>query len=324
LYERDGILFKHEGENPTGSFKDRGMTVAITQAVRLGARAVACASTGNTSSSLAAYAAQAALRAIVFVPAGRIAAGKLAQTLAYGALCLQVRGDFDAAMRLVLEASQRMEMYLVNSINPFRIEGQKTIVWELLQDLEWNPPDWIVVPAGNLGNTSAFGKALIEARDAGWISRMPRLAAIQASGANPFYRSFRQDFAQRHRLTPETVATAIRIGDPVSYDKAVSAIRATNGVVEEVTDQELMQAKRDIDRMGIGCEPASATTLAGVRKLRASGVIHLRERIACVLTGHVLKDPDAILKNVAPEQIVEIDPDLSEVERAIRSSEAAR
>ena len=300
------------------------MTVAMTQAVRLGARAVACASTGNTSSSLAAYAAQAALRAIVFVPAGRIAAGKLAQTLAYGALCLQVRGDFDAAMRLVLEASQRLEMYLVNSINPFRIEGQKTIVWELLQDLEWNPPDWIVVPAGNLGNTSAFGKALIEARDAGWISRMPRLAAIQASGANPFYRSFRQNFEQRHRLTPETVATAIRIGDPVSYDKAVASIRATNGVVEEVTDQELMQAKRDIDRMGIGCEPASATTLAGVRKLRASGVIHLRERIACVLTGHVLKDPDAILKNVAPEQIVEIDPDLSEVERAIRSSEAAR
>jgi threonine synthase len=324
LYERDGILFKHEGENPTGSFKDRGMTVAITQAVRLGVRAVACASTGNTSSSLAAYAAQAALRAIVFVPAGRIAAGKLAQTLAYGALCLQVRGDFDAAMRLVLEASQRLEMYLVNSINPFRIEGQKTIVWELLQDLEWNPPDWIVVPAGNLGNTSAFGKALIEARDAGWISKMPRLAAIQASGANPFYRSFRQNFAQRHRLTPETVATAIRIGDPVSYDKAVASIRATNGVVEEVTDQELMQAKRDIDRMGIGCEPASATTLAGVRKLRASGVIHLRERIACVLTGHVLKDPDAILKNVAPEQIVEIDPDLSEVERAIRSSEAAQ
>jgi threonine synthase len=227
-------------------------------------------------------------------------------------------------MRLVLEASQRLEMYLVNSINPFRIEGQKTIVWELLQDLEWNPPDWIVVPAGNLGNTSAFGKALIEARDAGWISKMPRLAAIQASGANPFYRSFRQNFEQRHRLTPETVATAIRIGDPVSYDKAVASIRATNGVVEEVTDQELMQAKRDIDRMGIGCEPASATTLAGVRKLRASGVIHLRERVACVLTGHVLKDPDAILKNVAPEQIVEIDPDLSEVERAIRSSEAAR
>src|SRR5439155_11557063 len=207
------------------SFKDRGMTVAMTQAVRLGARAVVCASTGNTSSSLAAYAAQAGLRAIVFVPAGKISTGKLAQTLAYGALCLQVRGDFDAAMRLVQEASKKLGIYLVNSINPFRIEGQKTIVWELLQDLEWNPPDWIVVPAGNLGNTSAFGKALVEARDAGWISKMPRLAAIQARGANPFYRSFRENFAQRHRVTPETVATAIRNGDPVRFDTGVRAVR---------------------------------------------------------------------------------------------------
>src|SRR5438045_6478762 len=200
IYERDGIFFKHEGEKPTGSFKDRGMTVAMTQAVRLGARAVACASTGNTSASLAAYAAQAGLRAIVFIPAGKIAGGKLAQTLAYGALCLAVRGDFDAAMRLVLDASKRFGIYLVNSINPFRIEGQKTIVWELLQDLEWRAPDWIVVPAGNLGNTSAFRKALEEARDAGWIEKMPRLAAIQAHGANPFYRSFTEDFATRHRV----------------------------------------------------------------------------------------------------------------------------
>ncbi len=312
LYERDGILFKHEGENPTGSFKDRGMTVAITQAVRLGAKAVACASTGNTSASAAAYAAQAGLRAIVFVPSGKISTGKLAQTLAYGALCLQVRGDFDAAMRLVLEASQRLGIYLVNSINPFRIEGQKTIVWELLQDLEWSPPDWIVVPAGNLGNTSAFGKALVEARDAGWISKMPRLAAIQAHGANPFYRSFRENFAQRHRVSPETIASAIRIGDPVSYDKAVASLRATNGVVEEVTDEELMNAKRDIDRMGIGCEPASATTLAGVRKLRASGVMRDSDRIACVLTGHLLKDPGA-----PSGKVIEIDPEISEVERIL-------
>ncbi|HEX3580415.1 MAG TPA: threonine synthase, partial [Thermoanaerobaculia bacterium] len=252
LYERNGIYFKHEGENPTGSFKDRGMTVAVTQAKRLGARAIACASTGNTSASLAAYAAQAGLGAIVFVPSGKISAGKLAQTLAYGATCLQVRGDFDAAMRLVREACDRLGIYLVNSINPFRIEGQKTIVWELLQDLEWNAPDWIVVPAGNLGNTSAFGKALVEAHRAGWIDRMPRLAAIQASGANPFFRSFGEHFATRHRVTAETVASAIRIGDPVSYDKAVGAIRATNGVVAEVSDDELMAAKRDIDRMGIG------------------------------------------------------------------------
>src|SRR5437016_9524320 len=313
LYERHDIFFKHEGENPTGSFKDRGMTVAMTQAKRLGARAVACASTGNTSASLAAYAAQAGLRAIVFIPAGKVATGKLAQTLAYGALCLAVRGDFDTAMRLVLDASRRFGIYLVNSINPFRIEGQKTIIWELLQDLEWRPPDWSVVPAGNLGNTSAFGKALVEARDAGWIRKMPRLAAIQAAGANPFYRSFRENFAQRHRVAAETVASAIRIGDPVSHDKAVAAIRATNGVVEEVTDDELMIAKRDIDRMGIGCEPASATTLAGVRKLRAGGVMRDSDRIVCVLTGHLLKDPDAI----ATGDIIEIEPDIRAVEKIL-------
>jgi threonine synthase len=310
LYERNGLFFKHEGENPTGSFKDRGMTVAVTQAVRLGATVIACASTGNTSASLAAYAAQAGLRALVFIPAGKVAAGKLAQTLAYGATCLAVRGDFDAAMSLVRKACDRLGIYLVNSINPFRIEGQKTIVWELLQDLEWNAPDWIVVPAGNLGNTSAFGKALAEAHAAGWIKTMPRIASIQASGANPFFRSFRDNFAQRHRVTAETVASAIRIGDPVSYEKAVAAIRDTNGIVAEVTDEELMSAKRDIDRMGIGCEPASATTLAGVRKLKLTG------RIVCVLTGHVLKDPDAIDKS----NIIEIEPTIDAVEAVVSSS----
>src|SRR5258706_7998988 len=254
LYERGGILFKHEGETPTGSFKDGGMTVAMTQARRLGARAVACASTGNTSASLAAYAAQAGLRAIVFIPSGKVSTGKLAQTLAYGATVLAVRGDFDAAMQLVRQASDRLGIYLVNSINPFRIEGQKTIVLELLRDLEWTAPDWIVVPAGNLGNTSAFGKALREAFDAGWIATMPRLASIQASGANPFYRSYRDGFSERHRIAAETIASAIRIGDPVSHRKAVSAIQLTNGIVEQVTDDELMLAKREIDEMGIGCE----------------------------------------------------------------------
>ena len=314
LYERQGLFFKHEGENPTGSFKDRGMTVAVTQAVRVGARAIACASTGNTSASLAAYAAQAGLRAVVFVPAGKVASGKLAQTLAYGATCLAVRGDFDAAMRLVREACDRLGIYLVNSINPFRIEGQKTIVWELLQDLGWEPPDWIVVPAGNLGNTSAFGKALVEAYEAGWIARMPRIASIQAHGANPFFRGYVEDFATRHRMSAETIATAIRIGDPVSWEKAAGAIRATNGVVEEVTDDEIVRAKRAIDAMGIGCEPASAATLAGVEKLRARGVMKDGERIVCVLTGHILKDPEA---NMRPENIIEIDPTLDAVEAAV-------
>jgi threonine synthase len=317
LYERGGMLFKHEGENPTGSFKDRGMTVAITQAKRLGAHAVACASTGNTSASLAAYAAQAGIRAVVFIPAGKVATGKLAQTLAYGATALHVRGDFDAAMKLVREVCHLLGIYLVNSINPFRIEGQKTIVWELLQDLEWNAPDWIVVPAGNLGNTSAFGKALREAFDAGWITTMPRLASIQASGANPFYRSYREAFTKRHKITAETIASAIRIGDPVSHAKAVTAIQLTNGVVEEVTDDELMAAKREIDEMGIGCEPASATTLAGVQKLRAAGIMREGERIVCVLTGHLLKDADSILRNVPRERTIEIEPTIDAVEQAL-------
>lgn len=316
LYERNGILFKHEGENPTGSFKDRGMTVAVTQAVRVGASAVACASTGNTSASLAAYAAQAGLRAIVFVPAGKVASGKLAQTLAYGATALSIRGDFDDAMRLVRDACDRLGIYLVNSINPFRIEGQKTIIWELLQDLDWEPPDWIVVPAGNLGNTSAFGKALREAHTNGWIPRMPRLASIQAHGANPFFRSWSESFATRHRIAAETVASAIRIGDPVSHDKAVSAIRDTNGLVEEVTDEEILQAKREIDGMGIGCEPASAATLAGVKKLKAAGVMREGERIVCVLTGHILKDPEA---NYRKENVVEIDATIADVERVLAS-----
>ena len=318
LYERDGILFKHEGENPTGSFKDRGMTVAMTQAVRVGSRAVACASTGNTSASLAAYAAQAGIQAVVFIPSGKVAAGKLAQTLAYGATCLEVQGDFDAAMALVREASRELGIYLVNSINPFRVEGQKTIVWELLQDLWWQAPDWIVVPAGNLGNTSAFGKALREAHESGWIKTVPRIAAIQAAGANPFYRSYRESFASRHRMSAETVASAIRIGDPVSHDRAVAAIRYTRGVVEEVSDAEIMSAKSEIDRMGIGCEPASAATLAGVKKLRASGVMRTDERVVCVLTGHVLKDPDAILRSAAGRTIA-IEPTLAAVERALRA-----
>jgi threonine synthase len=324
LYRRDALSswagienlqFKHEGENPTGSFKDRGMCVAVTQARRLGATAVACASTGNTSSSLASYAGQAGLGAVVFVPSGKIAMGKLAQTLAYGALCLKVRGDFDAAMKLVIEASKMSGIYLVNSINPFRIEGQKAIVWELLQDRRWKAPDWIVVPAGNLGNTSAFGKALLEAFEGGWIDRLPRIASVQATGANPFYLGYEERWERRHRVKAETVASAIRIGDPVSWDRARSAIEKTNGVVTQVTDEELLEAKRQIDRSGIGCEPASACSLAGARKLRMSGVIGEDDEVVCVLTGHVLKDPDVIVNDatIADEQVVEIDPDLDAV-----------
>lgn len=313
----EDLSFKHEGENPTGSFKDRGMTAATTQARRLGSRAVACASTGNTSASLAAYAAQSGMKAVVFVPSGKVATGKLAQTLAYGALVLQVRGDFDAAMKLVNEASRTLGIYLLNSINPFRIEGQKTIAWELLQDLHWTAPDWIVLPAGNLGNTSAFGKALREAHQAEWISKVPRLAAIQAHGANPFFQGYVEKFRSRRSMTPETVATAIRIGNPVSWERARLAIIETNGVVEEVTDGELLEAKRQIDQAGIGCEPASACSLAGVKKLRAAGTISRDETVVCILTGHVLKDSDIILKSDRSSQLLEIDASVKEVERIL-------
>lgn len=318
----DELYFKHEGENPTGSFKDRGITVAISQAMAIQAPAVACASTGNTSASLAAYAAQAGKKAVVFVPEGKISVTKMVQTLAYGALCLKVEGDFDAAMRLVREVCQRMGLYLLNSVNPFRIEGQKTIAWELLQDLRWQPPDWIALPAGNLGNTSALGKALREAFEAGWIPKLPRLAAIQASTANPFFLSYQQGFSVRPRVKAETIATAIRIGDPVSFEKAKAAILHTRGVVSEVSDAELLWAKREIDRAGIGCEPASACSLAGVKKLRELGAVRSSERVVCILTGNLMKDPDAVLAPIegvpgALEQVITVKADVDSVQRAL-------
>jgi threonine synthase len=319
------LLMKHEGHNPTGSFKDRGMTVAITQAKRGGARAVACASTGNTSASLAAYAAQAGIPAFVIVPAGNVALGKLAQTIAYGARTLLVRGNFDVCLSLIRESSPAFGVHLLNSINPFRIEGQKTIALELLEQLDWHAPDWIALPAGNLGNTSAIGKALVEARSIGLIDRVPRIAAIQAAGASPFARSFRGGFAERIRVEPDTVATAIRIGEPASWDRAVRVIRATNGVVTDVSDEEILEAKAVIDAAGVGCEPASAASVAGVRRLRRDGVIAPHEAVVAILTGHILKDPGAIVhfhQETEPpparaNRPIEIDATRADVERAI-------
>jgi threonine synthase len=286
----DRFFLKHEGENPTGSFKDRGMTVGVTMANLLGARAVACASTGNTSASLASYAAQLGLPCIVFLPAAHVAEGKLAQALAYGAITIQIEGDFDDAMRLVEQVCNELGIYLLNSLNPFRIEGQKAIGFELLQQLDWHAPDWLVLPAGNLGNTSAMGKAFRQAYQLGLIDRLPRIAAIQAAGANPFYRSFVSGFSRRVRVQAQTVATAIKIGDPVSYTRARQVIEESNGIVEEVTDEEILAAKQVIDRSGIGCEPASAATLAGARKLVARGIIKRDERVVGILTGNLLKD----------------------------------
>jgi threonine synthase len=319
------LWLKHEGHNPTGSFKDRGMTVALTQAVRVGARAVACASTGNTSASLAAYAAHAGLPALVLVPAGQVALGKLAQALAYGARTLLVRGSFDDCMRLVREASDQLGVYLVNSVNPYRIEGQKTIIFEMLEQLGWRSPDWIVFPAGNLGNTAAFGKALREAHALGLIDRVPRLGAVQAAGAAPFARSYADAFAHRHRVEAETIATAIRIGDPASYDRGVEAIRYTRGVVTAVSDDAILDAKAVIDASGVGCEPASAASIAGVRRLLGEGVIGRDERVVAVLTGHVLKDPAVLLRyhreqEPAPARAnppVEIEGTIEEVARVL-------
>ncbi len=284
------FFLKHEGENPTGSFKDRGMTVGLTMARLLGAEAVACASTGNTSASLAAYAAQAGMRGIVFLPAGNVASGKLAQSLAYGATTIQIDGDFDAAMQLVEQVCAELGIYLLNSLNPFRIEGQKAIGFEMMQQLDWQAPDWVVLPAGNLGNTSAIGKAFRQAYQLSLIGHMPRFAAIQAAGANPFYRSFQQQFVQRAQVRAHTLATAINIGNPVSYTRARRVIEESDGVVEEVTDEEILAAKTVIDRAGIGCEPASAATLAGIRKLVARGVIRRDEHVVGILTGNLLKD----------------------------------
>ncbi len=292
----DWLGFKHEGHNPTGSFKDRGMTVAVTQARRLGVPAVACASTGNTAASLAAYAAQAGIPALVLIPKGQVAGGKLAQSIAYGARVLEVDGDFDRCLTLAEEAGAGLGIYLVNSINPFRLEGQKTIVLEMLQQLGWEPPDWLVVPAGNLGNTAAFGKALVEAREWGLIHRLPRILAVQADGAAPFARSFTGGFATREPVRAETVATAIRIGNPASWDRAVRAIRQTDGLVAMVSDEEILEAKARIDAAGVGCEPASAATLAAIRRLASDGVIGRGERVVAVLTGHLLKDPGIVVE----------------------------
>jgi threonine synthase len=288
----DQLRFKHQGLNPTGSFKDNGMTTGITQAAVLGASAVACASTGNTSASMAAYAARAGMRAFVFIPAGEVAYGKLSQSLEYGAKVIEIEGNFDDAMRLVRELADESDVYLLNSINPFRLEGQKTIIIELMEQLEWQVPDWIVLPGGNLGNTSAFGKALHELAELRFIDRMPRLAVIQAAGAAPFYDLFTSSdrFVLSPLTNPSTLATAIRIGNPISWKKALRALEWTNGVVERVTEQEIADSKAIIGRDGIGCEPASATTLAGIKRLVGSRVIDPADNVIAVLTGNLLKD----------------------------------
>jgi threonine synthase len=298
----ENLFAKHQGMNPTGSFKDTGMTVAASAAHAAGFRWVACASTGNTSASMAAYAARANMRSLVLIPEGQISWGKLSQSLDYGALTCQLRTDFDGCLRLLTELVRQKPVYLLNSVNPYRIEGQKTAAIELLEQLGWQPPDHIIVPGGNLGNSSAIGKALLEMHDLKLIPRLPKLSIIQAEGANPFYRCVRElgdkpiDEAKLEAMSADTMATAIRIGNPASWKKALKVLRATGGQVEQVSEVEIAEAKAEIGADGIGCEPASAVTLAGLKKLRISGFVKPNEFVVLILTGHLLKDPDFTIK----------------------------
>jgi threonine synthase len=307
------LYLQYEGMNPSGSFKDNGMSAAFTHAHAIGAERAACASTGNTSASLAMYCSVTRLmKAVIFIGSGKIAYGKLSQALDYGALTVQIAGDFDDAMVRVREVTRDLGIYLVNSVNPFRLEGQKTIMYRILEALRWDPPDWIIVPGGNLGNSSAFGKAFSELHCLGLIPRIPRLAVINAAGADTLYQLFHErglrwdsgsadmqtvdayygelDEAQRKA---STIASAIEINRPVNLRKCLRALEVCNGVVRRVTDQEILDAKAQVGAGGIGCEPASAASVAGARQLRREGVIGPDERVVCILTGHLLKDPTA-------------------------------
>ena len=287
------LFAKHQGLNPTGSFKDTGMTVAATFARRAGFHWVACASTGNTSASMAAYGARGGMRSLVLVPEGKISWSKLSQSLDYGAVTCQLRTDFDGCLRLLQQLVLHAPVYQLNSINPFRLEGQKTLTIELLEQLDWQPPDHIIVPGGNLGNSSAIGKALLEMQELKLISSLPKLSVIQAEGANALVRTLRDAAGKKLVSVPaETRATAIRIGSPASWKKAVHVLEATGGACEQVSEAEIAAAKAEIGAEGIGCEPASAVTLAGLKKLVQQGFVKQKESVVLVLTGNLLKDPD--------------------------------
>ncbi len=313
---RPGRLhLQYEGMNPSGSFKDNGMSAAFSHARMAGASRAACASTGNTSASLALYSCVTRLmKAVIFVGSGKISYGKLSQALDYGALTVQIAGDFDDAMARVQEVSRELGIYLVNSVNPFRLEGQKTIMYRVLEALEWEPPDWIVVPGGNLGNSSAFGKAFAELKEIGLIDRVPRLAIINAAGANTLYelverRGLRWNGGACDRASVDgyydqldatsrrasTIASAIEINRPVNLYKCLRALETCDGVVREATDQDILDAKAQVGAGGLGCEPASAASVAGAKLLRQQGVIGADDRVVCVLTGHQLKDPTATI-----------------------------
>ncbi|MCW4017550.1 MAG: threonine synthase [Candidatus Bathyarchaeota archaeon] len=312
------LYVKNEGENPTGSFKDRGMTVGVSKANELGAKNVICASTGNTSASLSAYAAKAGMRCTVLIPSGKIAYGKLSQAMIYGAKVFQVRGNFDQSLDMVLKLSEKhSSIYLLNSINPFRVEGQKSLGFEICDQLDGEAPDRIVVPVGNAGNISAIWKGFTEYHKLGFIRKLPKMTGIQAAGSAPVAQMIKSGSDEMVPVkAPETVATAIRIGAPVSWKKAVNAIRNSGGTAETVTDEEILAAQKLLARdEGIFVEPASASSIAGLIKLVNSGVIGKDERVVCVTTGHGLKDPDTAVK--MSEKPVEIDAEMKAIEDAL-------
>ena len=297
---------KHQGMNPTGSFKDTGMTAAISVARERGATWVACASTGNTSAAMAAYAARAGLRSLVLVPEGEIAWGKLSQAMDYGALTLQLRTDFDGCVRVLSEVVEQAPVYLLNSVNPYRLEGQKTAALEIAEQMEWKAPDHLIVPGGNLANSSALGKGFLEMRQLGLIASVPKISVIQAEGANPLVRSMAEFGGEKiEPVTAKTRASAIRIGNPASWKKAVRVIRETGGWVEQVSEAEIALAKAEIGAEGIGCEPASAVTLAGLKKLVRDGRVARDDSVVLVLTGHTLKDPDYTIRYHRGELLTE-------------------
>ena len=286
------LLAKHQGMNPTGSFKDTGMTAALSVAVASGFEWVACASTGNTSAAMAAYAARAGLKSLVLIPEGKIAWGKLSQSMDYGSTTVQLRTDFDGCVRVLTEIVQRAPVYLLNSVNPYRLEGQKTPAFEMLEQMDWQVPHHVIVPGGNLANCSALGKGFAEMKQLGFIRRVPKISVIQAEGANPLYRWLQNGgVGPLETVIADTRASAIRIGSPASWKKAARILAANGGWCEQVSEREIALAKAEIGAEGIGCEPASAVTLAGLKKLAADGRVGKEETAVLLLTGHTLKDP---------------------------------
>ena len=317
------LAIKHQGNNPTGSFKDLGMTACITQAAVLGSRVTACASTGNTSASMAAYAARAGIKAVVFVPYGKISTAKLAQALEFGAVVIEMGDNFDQAFQMLRELTEELGLYLVNSLNPFRLEGQKTIVFEILEQRDWRVPDYLVVPGGNLGNVSSIGKGLRELQQLGFIDKLPRLVVVQAEGASPFYTMIATGAAEIVPVQPRTEASAIRIGNPVNWKKALRALQLTDGLCEAVTDDEIFEAKAALAKDGVGCEPASAASIAGIQKLVRAGKIEDGADVVAVLTGHQLKDPEIGIKRRGErdlaQQRLHVEPDIRKLRAALES-----